>query len=183
MPNLLDGILSDDGKLAFCSADEWGESLVYTAVGVTHGTGTAVLSGGGLASITLVTAGSGYASAPVVRVTGDGVGARAAATVSAAGVITGFTVTAAGSGYTTATITVGGFVGVVERDPPVDVPMKDGSLKRPKMIVSVPVATIATLDAGGATITVAYRLGGTAAAYKYGTPINQDGGMWRVPIL
>lgn len=67
--------------------------------------GTAVISGGAIASITLGAGGSGYLFPPIVTITGDGTGARAAANIST-GVVTGFTVYEAGTGYTTATVTV-----------------------------------------------------------------------------
>ena len=61
-----------------------------------------MLSGTGLASITLSAGGSGYSVAPTVVIAGGGgTGATATAAVSG-GVITGFTVTAAGSGYSSA---------------------------------------------------------------------------------
>lgn len=86
-----------------------GNAVALTSVGLGNlssagygGTGTAVLSGGGLGSITLGDAGTGYTSAPlVVLIGGGGTGATATASVSA-GAITGFSVGAAGTGYTSA---------------------------------------------------------------------------------
>ena len=64
--------------------------------------GTAVLSGSTLGSITLGSGGSGYYNAPLVTITGGGgTGATATAAFSATtGQITGFTVVTAGTGYT-----------------------------------------------------------------------------------
>lgn len=73
----------------------------FTSAGA-GGSGTAVLSGTGVGSITLGSGGSGYTTAPtVVLAGGGGTGATATASVSA-GAITGFSVTAAGTGYTSA---------------------------------------------------------------------------------
>ncbi|MER9662266.1 hypothetical protein [Mesorhizobium sp. M0159] len=73
------------------------------------GAGTAVLSTGTVASITLDAGGSGYAAAPTVYlVGGGGTGATATANISG-GAITGFNVTAPGSGYTSAPeVVIGG---------------------------------------------------------------------------
>lgn len=78
---------------------EW---LVPTALKVTA-TGTVVLNGGVVESVTILDAGSGYTSAPTVTFTGDGTGATATSTITD-GVVTDVTVTAGGSGYTTATV-------------------------------------------------------------------------------
>jgi uncharacterized repeat protein (TIGR01451 family) len=71
--------------------------------GGTGGTSaTASLTNGGVSSIAVVTAGSGYTSAPEVFLTGGGgTGATATAIISG-GVVTGFTITNAGTGYTSA---------------------------------------------------------------------------------
>ncbi len=62
-------------------------------------TGVAVLSAGGVTSITLTNGGTGYTSAPNVLILGgSGTGATATATISG-GAVTGFTVTAPGTGY------------------------------------------------------------------------------------
>ena len=52
--------------------------------------------------------GSGYLSAPYVKITGDGVGATAIATIDGSGNITGYTITNPGVNYTTATVTLVG---------------------------------------------------------------------------
>lgn len=75
----------------------------YAAAG-SAATGTAVIGGGGVASITLGSGGSGYSAAnppSVFLVGGGGTGAVFTATV-AAGAVTGFVQVAAGSGYTSA---------------------------------------------------------------------------------
>jgi autotransporter-associated beta strand protein len=65
-------------------------------------------TGKGVGSITFTT-GSGYAAPPIVRITGDGTGAAAVATIDAGGNITGITITNPGVGYTTApTISIEG---------------------------------------------------------------------------
>lgn len=63
--------------------------------------------GNGLTSIAF-TGGSGYQTAPIVRITGGGgIGATAVAEVDGAGNLTGFTITSHGTGYTSApTITL-----------------------------------------------------------------------------
>lgn len=43
MPNLLDGVLSDDANFAFCDADTFGESVVYTTAAGVATTITAVI--------------------------------------------------------------------------------------------------------------------------------------------
>lgn len=70
--------------------------------------------GGGILSIDLQDGGSGYVSAPIVEVLGDGTGATAVAKVTN-GVVTGITVTSPGSGYVqapTIAITGGGGSGL-----------------------------------------------------------------------
>lgn len=70
----------------------------FTSAG-TGGLATAVMSGGGVASVTVVDGGSGYTTAPTVFFCGGGgTGATGTASVSA-GVVTGITVNTAGSGY------------------------------------------------------------------------------------
>lgn len=60
-----------------------------------------ILSGGGIESITITAAGTGYTVAPLVTITGGGgSGATATATVSG-GSVTAITITNAGEGYTT----------------------------------------------------------------------------------
>ena len=59
---------------------------------------------GGIHVIKVTAGGSGYATAPVVTITGDGTGATANSTITA-NVVTSVTVTAVGTGYTRATVT------------------------------------------------------------------------------
>ncbi|MEY4395028.1 MAG: Synechococcus phage, partial [Planctomycetota bacterium] len=61
--------------------------------------GQAVLQDGGIASIPLLTGGSGYGIAPTVNITGDGTGATANATLTN-GVVTAIVITNPGTGYT-----------------------------------------------------------------------------------
>jgi hypothetical protein len=67
---------------------------------------TATVMFGFVVGATVTNGGSGYTTAPVVTITGDGTGAAATATV-AGGAVTEITITNAGNGYTTgATITL-----------------------------------------------------------------------------
>lgn len=72
----------------------------------TSGTATAVISGGKVTAINLVTAGTGYWFPPAVVLTGvagqEGYGAKAKAILNASGVITGYEVTDGGFNYTAA---------------------------------------------------------------------------------
>lgn len=82
-------------------------------VGLSTGqaTGTAVMSSGAVASVTIVTGGSGYTDTPKVVFSDGGGGTGAYATaILTAGVVTGITIVAGGSGYlSTPTVTfVGG---------------------------------------------------------------------------
>ncbi|HQL75389.1 MAG TPA: autotransporter-associated beta strand repeat-containing protein [Phycisphaerae bacterium] len=76
-------------------------------------------TGNGVSSIPVVSGGTGYLAEPIVRVTGDGVGATARAVVDGSGTITGIVITNPGTGYTTASATLlggggsGGSVGMV----------------------------------------------------------------------
>lgn len=74
----------------------------------------------------------------------------------------------------------------VQRDPPVEISVPGGQARRPKMIVTLRNhATLgaSSIDSGGDTITVAYRLGGTAQAFAVGAPMAQDAGCWKVPLM
>lgn len=62
---------------------------------------------GAIHHIKVVSAGSGYTSAPTVTISGDGTGATATATISG-GIVTGITMTNVGSGYSKATVTFSG---------------------------------------------------------------------------
>ena len=82
-----------------------GKTLIQYSETQTNATATATLSGGAVASIAVSAGGAGYATAPVVTITGNGSSATATATV-VAGVVTAITVTAGGSGYSTATVSI-----------------------------------------------------------------------------
>ncbi|MGN6504006.1 MAG: beta strand repeat-containing protein [Tepidisphaeraceae bacterium] len=62
-------------------------------------------TGNGVSALA-VTGGSGYVGAPLVKITGDGVGATAVANIDATGNLVGITMTNPGVGYTTATYTL-----------------------------------------------------------------------------
>lgn len=62
---------------------------------------------GAIHHIKLISAGSGYTSAPTVTIEGDGTGATAVATVSN-GIVTGIRMTNVGSGYSRASVTLTG---------------------------------------------------------------------------
>lgn len=68
--------------------------------------GSVVVSVGALYSITLSSNGSGYTSAPVVTVNGDGTSGAATA-VLAGDKVTAINISVAGSGYTVATLSIG----------------------------------------------------------------------------
>ena len=80
---------------------------ITATLGAVTATGTAVLSGNTVGSITLVVGGAGYATAPGVSFSGGGgTGATATATISG-GKVTGFTMVLNGTGYTSPpTVTV-----------------------------------------------------------------------------
>jgi hypothetical protein len=179
MPNLLDSILADDAVYAFCDPDAFGERVIFTPRTVVHATATVTVAAGAVTAITVVTAGSNYTVAPPVLIEGDGSGATATATV-VDGEITAITVTGGGENYTTATVVVGGVYAMVERNPPVDPSVP--AAPRPKMVVSLPVAKVPSVDSGGDTVTVSERIGGTARAFLIGAPVKQDAGVWLVPL-
>ena len=81
----------------------------------TNGTGAvlvATLSGGGVASVAVISGGTGYGLPPGFHIEilfgggGPGSGAAATATVSGGGAITAITMTASGSGYTSAPLVI-----------------------------------------------------------------------------
>jgi hypothetical protein len=78
-----------------------GETTIKWAVGWSDGTAVpTVAPAGGVGSIDITSAGTGYTTAPTVAITGGGgTGATATATVSG-GSLTGITITNPGSGYT-----------------------------------------------------------------------------------
>ena len=83
-------------------------AIITGTIGKTRATGTAVLSGATVGSITLGIGGAGYATAPIVTIAAppSGTTATATATISG-GKVTGFVMTNVGSGYSTPpTVTV-----------------------------------------------------------------------------
>ena len=82
-------------------------AVITATLGAVTATGTAVLSGNTVGSITLGVGGAGYATAPGVSFSGGGgTGATATATISG-GKVTGFTMVLNGTGYTSPpTVTV-----------------------------------------------------------------------------
>ena len=77
-------------------------AIITGTIGKTRATGTAVLSGSTVGSITLGIGGAGYATAPTVAIAAppSGTTATATATISG-GKVTGFVMTNVGSGYST----------------------------------------------------------------------------------
>lgn len=86
-------------------ADASGSATIITDTIIVKetATGTVVLDGDSVDSITIDNGGDGYVSAPTVTISGDGTGATATATVTN-GVVTEVVVSAGGSGYTEATV-------------------------------------------------------------------------------
>lgn len=81
----------------------------------TAATGTAVLSGSSVASVTIVGGGTGYVSTPRVAFTGGGGSGATGTAVVSGGVVTGVTITNAGQNYSsapTAAFIGGGSAGV-----------------------------------------------------------------------
>jgi pseudomonalisin len=75
------------------------QAQVYITPAGKGGVATATVTSGAISAITLTNGGSGYTTAPTIRIDGGGgTGATAAATISG-GVITAITVTTGGSGY------------------------------------------------------------------------------------
>ena len=72
-----------------------GKSLIQYNETQTNATATASLSGGAVASIAITAGGAGYATSPVVTITGNGSSATATATITN-GVVTAITVTNGG---------------------------------------------------------------------------------------
>jgi hypothetical protein len=73
---------------------------------------------------------------------------------------------------------------VVVRDPPQTIPTP-GMNMVPKMAVSIRNhATLGrpSIDTGGDTITVAYRIGQTVKAYRVNRIIQQDAAMWELEV-
>ena len=82
-----------------------GKTLIQYSEIQTNAIAFATLSAGAVASIAVGAGGVGYATAPIVTITGDGTAATATATLTA-GVVSAITVTAGGSGYSTATVSI-----------------------------------------------------------------------------
>ena len=94
-----------------------GATATIVATTGSGGTGTGNLSGGGVNSISVTAAGSGYVNGSpstgcVVVITGNGTGASYTATVSG-GIVTGFNRVSAGSGYT-GTVTAAVYSGIIQ---------------------------------------------------------------------
>ena len=71
---------------------------------------------------------------------------------------------------------------VIDRDPPAD---PSGKVPRPRMTALIQRhATRGTtsINSGGDTLTLAYRIGGTAEAFLIGAPIKEDQGAFLVPL-
>ena len=81
-----------------------GQNITSIVATVNTANATATLSGGTVGSIAVNYGGAGYASPPLVTLTGGGFTTPATATalLDANGVVTGFTITSPGSGYTSA---------------------------------------------------------------------------------
>ena len=98
-------VLNYQGKVASGGVPFDGVGQFKFALLAPSGSGvsaTATVTSGFLTSVTVNSGGSGYAAAPVVKLSGGGgTGATAAATISG-GVVTGIAVTAPGSGYSSA---------------------------------------------------------------------------------
>ena len=98
-------VLNYQGKVASGGVPFDGVGQFKFALLAPSGSGvsaTATVTSGFVTAVTVNSGGSGYAAAPVVKLSGGGgTGATATATISG-GVVTGITVTAPGSGYTSA---------------------------------------------------------------------------------
>ena len=81
-----------------------GQNIVSVSATVNTASATATLNGDTVGSIAVNYGGAGYASSPVVTLTGGGFTTAAAATaiLNGSGIVTGFTITSPGSGYTSA---------------------------------------------------------------------------------
>ena len=82
-----------------------GKTIIQYNETQTNATATASLSGGAVASIAITAGGAGYATAPVVTITGNGSSATATATITN-GVVTAITVTNGGSGYSSVAVSI-----------------------------------------------------------------------------
>ena len=98
-------VLNYQGKVASGGVPFDGVGQFKFALLAPSGSGvsaTATVTSGFVTAVTVNSGGSGYAAAPVVKLSGGGgAGATAAASISG-GVVTGITVTAPGSGYSSA---------------------------------------------------------------------------------
>ena len=82
-----------------------GKTIIQYNETQTNATATASLSGGAVASIAITAGGAGYATSPVVTITGNGSSATATATITN-GVVTAITVTNGGSGYSSVAVSI-----------------------------------------------------------------------------
>ena len=85
--------------------DGSGKTIVQYEETQTNATATATIDTGAVASLAVVSGGSGYATAPVVTITGDGAGASFQAVLTD-GVITSFTQISGGGGYSFANVAI-----------------------------------------------------------------------------
>lgn len=79
--------------------------LLFKSMRFRVGDATPIITSGGISGVIINDAGMGYATTPVVTISGDGIGAVGIAVISA-GIITEITIISAGAGYTTATISI-----------------------------------------------------------------------------
>ena len=85
--------------------DGSGKTIIQYNETQTNATATANITTGAVSSLTVATPGAGYATAPVVTITGDGVGASFTANITD-GAITSFTQVSGGSGYSFANVSI-----------------------------------------------------------------------------
>jgi len=85
--------------------DGSGKTIIQYEETQTNATATATITAGAVSSLTVATPGAGYATAPVVTITGDGAGASFTANITD-GAITSFTQVSGGAGYSTASVSI-----------------------------------------------------------------------------
>ena len=83
-------------------ANDWPFEWIPPAVLLSTATATASVTAGAVSSVTVVSGGSGYTSAPSVTFSGGGGTGAAATAVVTDGVVTAINVTNGGTGYTSA---------------------------------------------------------------------------------
>lgn len=89
---LYDAVLDSDLELRFASISSFRRPTV-----------TPVITNGEITGIDIVSAGSGYLTAPYFTIVGSGTGAKVRATINARGQITGAEIISSGKGYTSGT--------------------------------------------------------------------------------